>query len=368
LQVSLREDGLIGREVRFAWGISPELWDDEAWHELASRGVRLARAAGALAALPIGLTYRAGLDILAGEFAGAASRLAEADAIAAATGIAHVDYASPLLAASRGHESNAVELIEAFLREATARGEGRAIGHGEHASAVLYNGLGHYQAAVAAAQRACRYEDLGVFGWALLELVEASVRSGSGEVAAGAMRRLEERTRAAGTPWALGIEARSRALLSEGEAADALYCEAIERLARSRIALHLGRAHLLYGEWLRRERRRTDARDHLRTAHGMFEAMGAEAFAERAARELAATGETVRKRVPETRDELTPQEAQIARLAGDGRTSPEIGAELFISPRTVEWHLRKVFAKLGINSRRQLTIALPESRGPRGRG
>ena len=364
LQASLREDGLIGREVRFAWGISPELWDDEAWHELASRGVRLARAAGALAALPVGLTYRAGLDILAGEFAGAASRLAEADAIAAATGIAHFDYASPLLAALRGHESNAVALIEAFLQDATARGEGRAIGHGEHASAVLYNGLGLYEAALAAAQRASEYEDLGVFGWALVELVEAGVRSGTGEVPGEAMRRLQERTRAAGTPWALGIEARSRALLSEGEAADALYREAIERLARSRIALHLARAHLLYGEWLRRERRRMHARDQLRTAHGMFEAMGADAFAERAYRELAATGETVRKRAVGTRDELTPQEAQIARLARDGRTSPEIAAQLFISPRTVEWHLRKVFAKLGVTSRKQLAIALPDMSPP----
>ena len=358
LQASLREDGLVGREVRFAWGISPELWDDEAWHELASRGVRLARAAGALAALPVGLTYRAGFDILAGEFADAGSRLAEADAIAAATGIAHFDYASPLLAALRGDESKALELIDACVQDATARGEGRAIGHGEHASAVLYNGLGLYQAALAAAQRACEYEDLGVFGWALLELVEAGVRSGAGEVAVEAMRRLEQRTRAAGTAWALGIEARSRALLSEGDAADALYREAIDRLARSRIALHLGRARLLYGEWLRREGRRVDAREQLRAAHGMFEAMGAEAFAERARRELAATGETVRKRVVETRDELTPQEAQIAQLAGDGHTSPEIGAQLFISPRTVDWHLRKVFAKLGINSRKQLRTVL----------
>jgi DNA-binding CsgD family transcriptional regulator len=180
-------------------------------------------------------------------------------------------------------------------------------------------------------------------------------------VAVEAMRRLEQRTRAAGTAWALGIEARSRALLSDGGAADALYREAIDRLAHSRIALHLGRARLLYGEWLRREGRRVDAREQLRAAHGMFEAMGAEAFAERARRELAATGETVRKRVVETRAELTPQEAQIAQLAREGHTSPEIGAQLFISPRTVDWHLRKVFAKLGINSRKQLRTVLTDT-------
>ena len=224
---------------------------------------------------------------------------------------------------------------------------------------MLYNGLGRYEDALAAAQRACEHDDLGALrlgarsSWSRRPPAAAGPR-----LAAAALRRLEERTSASGTDWALGIEARSRALLSDGQAAEPLYREAIERLGRSRIAVHLARAHLLYGEWLRRENRRVDAREQLRTAHEMFSRIGAEAFAERARRELLATGETVRKRTVETRDDLTPQEAQIARLAGDGHTNPEIGAELFISPRTVEYHLRKVFPKLGISSRKELRHAL----------
>jgi DNA-binding CsgD family transcriptional regulator len=360
LQALLRDHGLVGREVRFAWGVSPELWDDEAWHELASLGVRTARDAGALTALPVGLTYHAGLLIFAGEFAAAAALLEEAHAIAAATGIAHFDYASVLLAALRGHEAEALRMIEAGVQYATARGEGRAIGHAEHAAAVLYNGLGHYRAALAAAQRACEYEDLGVFGWALAELVEAGARGGTHD-AAVALERLAERTRASGTDWALGIEARSRALLSDSQTAEPLYREAIERLARSRIAVHLARAHLVYGEWLRRENRRTDAREQLRTAHQMFVTMGAEGFAERTARELLATGERVRKRTAETPAQLTARETQIARLAGDGLSNLEIAAQLFMSPRTVEYHLHKVFTKLGISSRNQLRSVLADS-------
>jgi DNA-binding CsgD family transcriptional regulator len=354
----LREDGLIGREVRFAWGVSPELWDDEAWHELASVGVRLARDRGALAALPVGLNYRAGLLVLSGEFTAAAAVLEEAGAIAAATGTAPFDYASPLLAALRGDEHSALEVIEASAGDAAARAEGRAIGHTEHATAVLYNGLGRYQDALAAAQRVCAYEDLGVFGWGLVELVEAAARSGSHEVALAALERLGQRTRASATDWALGIEARSRGLLSDRETAEPLYREAITRLARTRIAVHLARAHLVYGEWLRRERRRADARQELRIAHEMFVTMGAEGFAERAARELLATGETARKRTHETRSELTAQEAQIAVLAREGLSNPEIAAQLFISPRTVQYHLRKVFTKLGITSRAQLAREL----------
>jgi DNA-binding CsgD family transcriptional regulator len=224
---------------------------------------------------------------------------------------------------------------------------------------VLYNSLGRYEEALAAAQRATEHEDLGVFGWALVELVEAGVRSGTREVAASAFDRLSERTHASATDWALGIEARSRALLSDSQSAGPLYWEAIERLARSRIALHLARAHLLYGEWLRRERRRTDAREQLRTAHEMFITMGADGFAERTRRELQATGETARKRSVETRSELTPQETQVAQLARDGLSNPEIGARLFISPSTVQYHLRKVFMKLDINSRMHLARALP---------
>jgi DNA-binding CsgD family transcriptional regulator len=362
MEALLREDGIVGREVRFAWGVSPELWDDEAWLELASHGVRIARDAGALVALPVGLTYRASLRIFAGEFTAAAADLEEADAIAAATGVAHFDYASPLLAALRGHETQALERIEACAKQATARGEGRAIGHAEHATAVLCNGLGRYSAALAAAQRACEYEDLGVFGWALVELVESGARSGSHEVAAAALERLANRTRASATDWALGVEARSRALLTDSQTAEPLYHEAIERLARCRIAVHLARAHLVYGEWLRSENRRTDAREQLRVAHQMFVSMGADGFAKRAARELGATGERVRKRTTSTSDQLTAQETQIAQLAGDGLSNPEIAAQLFLSRRTVEYHLTKIFAKLAISTRNQLHLALAGKR------
>jgi ATP/maltotriose-dependent transcriptional regulator MalT len=214
---------------------------------------------------------------------------------------------------------------------------------------------------VEVAQQAADHPEELPFAWGLAELVEAATRSGMPARAADALERLTQTTRASGTDWALGIEARSRALLSDGAAAERLYREAIDRLGRTRVRVALARAHLLYGEWLRRERRRLDAREQLRAAHEHFSAMGMEAFAARAARELAATGETVRKRTVETLDELTAQEAQIARLAGGGHTNTEIGGQLFISPRTVEWHLRNVFTKLGISSRRELRKALPDA-------
>jgi ATP/maltotriose-dependent transcriptional regulator MalT len=227
-------------------------------------------------------------------------------------------------------------------------------------TALLYNGLGRYAEALTAAETACEYEDLGVLQWALTELIEAASRCGQTGSASAALQRLSETTATSGTDWALGIEARSRALLGEDNAPDELYREAIDRLARTRAHAELARTYLLYGEWLRRTGRRLDAREHLRTAHTMLTQMGAAAFDERARRELVATGETVRKRTVETRFELTAQEAQIAQLAAEGRTNPEIGAELFISARTVEWHLRKVYPKLGISSRRQLRRALPQ--------
>jgi ATP/maltotriose-dependent transcriptional regulator MalT len=265
------------------------------------------------------------------------------------------------LAAWRGEEAQVLKLIESRTRDATARGEGRAIGWAEYIKAVLYNGLGRYEAALAGARQACDHEDPCFAGWSLVELVEAGIRSGSHDEAARALRQLEERTRAAGTDWALGILARSSALLASGQDADALYCEAIERLGRCRIVVHLARAHLVYGEWLRRENRRVDAREQLRIAYDMLSRIGAHAFADRARRELVATGETVHKRTIETRDVLTAQEAQVARLAADGRTNPEIGSQLFISPRTAEYHLHKVFTKLGISSRRALRSALRDS-------
>ncbi len=350
----LREHGLVGREVGIPWGASADLWDDEDWHELASRGVRLARDTGALTSLPVALTYHAGLLVFAGEFAAATALLDEADAIAAATGNAQSVCVCPLLAAMRGDEALALGVIEACVQHAMATGEGRAIGHAEHAAAVLYNGLGRYKDALTAAQRACEHEDLGVFGWALSELVEAGARSGTRDVAAAALEQLTERTRASGTDWALGVEARSRALLSEDDTAETLYREAIDRLARTRVRVELGRAHLLYGEWLRRDNRRTDAREQLRTAHQMLAAMGAGGFAERAARELRATGERVRNRTTDAPAQLTARETQIAWLAGDGLSNPEIAAQLFMSPRTVEYHLHKVFTKLNISSRNQL--------------
>ena len=331
-----------------------ELWDDDMWHALATRTVRLAREAGALTTLPVALPYLAGVQLHAGDLGAAAALIDQADAITSATGNAPLRYASLVLAAWRGAETEALEVVEASVQDAIERGEGRVLGLAGCVTAVLYNGLGRYEAALAAAERACEHEDLGFFGWSLAELVEAAARCGSPEVAVSALRQLEERTSAAGTHWALGIEARSRALVTDDEEADALYREAIERLDRSRMAVHLARARLLYGEWLRRQNRRHEAREQLRAAHDTFSRIGAEAFADRARRELLATGGTVRRRLDETRDNLTPQEAQIARLARDGFSNPDIGARLFISPRTVQYHLHKVFLKLDISSRNQL--------------
>ena len=337
-----------------------ELLDDEAWNDLATRAVVLARDAGALSVLPVALVYRAGVHLHAGEFAAASALIAEADSITTATGFARVRYTSLVLAAWRGEEPAALELIEADVRDATARGEGRIIGLVGYATALLYNGLGRYDAAFDAARRACEHEDLGFFGWSLAELVEAGARSGEPQAASDALDRLVERTAACDTDWARGIEARSRALLADDGDAEPLYREAIACLTRTRMAVHLARAHLVYGEWLRRQNRRVDARTHLRSAHERFGRMGAGAFAERARRELLATGETVRQRGVEARDQLTAQESQIARMAAAGNTNPEIGAQLFISPRTVEYHLRKVFTKLGIGSRRELRASMPD--------
>ena len=344
-----------------AWLLAGDLWDDDAWHELATRAVKLAREAGVLTVLPVDLEYRAAVHLHAGEFAAASALVEEADAISAVTGNAPLRYASLFLVALRGDEAQVLKLIEARARDATVRGEGRAICWVEYITAVLYNGLGRYEAALAGARQACDHDDLCFFGWSLVELIEAGVRSGAQDVAADALGQLEERTRPAGTNWALGILARSSALLSNGQAADVLYREAIERLERCRIVVHRARAHLLYGEWLRRENRRMDAREQLRIAYEMLSRIGADAFAERARAELLATGETVRKRTVESREVLTAQEALVARLAAQGRTNPEIGTQLFISPRTAEYHLRKVFTKLGISSRRSLRNVLRDS-------
>jgi DNA-binding CsgD family transcriptional regulator len=335
-----------------------DLWDDDAFHALATRAVQLARDTGALALLPVTLVYRSGVHLFAGEFAAASALVDEADAIAAATGNPGLMYSRLLVGAWRGVEAAAMQQIDAGL---DARGEGRVAAMAGYGAAVLNNGLGRYAEAVDGAARASDGGDFGYAGAALPELVEAATRVNRPEIAAAALARLEERTCAAGTDWALGVLARARALMSEGERADALYRDAIERLERTRIRIELARTRLLYGEWLRRGDRRVDAREQLRAAHDTFDGAGAEAFAERARRELAATGETVPRRTPGTRDALTPQEAQIARLAAEGQTNPEIGAQLFISPRTVEYHLRKVFTKLGVSSRRELRGAVPVS-------
>jgi DNA-binding CsgD family transcriptional regulator len=344
-------------DVRWLWlacRLAQDLWDDELWYELASHGLRVARATGALGMLPIAATYRASLHVHAGSFGAAASLIEEADAITQATNTAPLKYAALMLAAWRGREQDAVELIEAGRLEATARGEGMGLGVIEWATALLHNGRGRYAEAFTAAKRGCEHDDVGLFAWSLAELVEAGVRSGALDEASAAFDRLSSRTQATGTDWALGIEATARALLSNPRDAEPLYREAVERLARTRGMVHVARARLLYGEWLRREGRRVDARDELRAAHELFSSMGADGFAERAGHELLATGETVRRRTDETRSLLTPQEAQIARLARDGLSNPEIGAQLLISPRTVQYHLRKVFQKLEITSRNQL--------------
>lgn len=334
-----------------------DLWDDESWHRIATDAVRVATGTGALAALPMALTTRAGVHVQAGEFAAARALIADAAAIAAAAGQAPVSYHALALAAWAGDEAEAVALIDAAERHGAARGEGRVTALAGYAGAVLYNGLGRYQLAYEALSQACEYEDLGLYGWNLAELVEAAMRTDQHAVAADALDQLDDRTRAAGTDWAMGVAARSRALLRTGDAAETCYAEAIERLGRTRIAVQLARTHLLYGEWLRRENRRTDARTQLRTAHAMFSGFGAQAFAARSHRELQATGEKVRKQPVAAGDALTAQEKQIAELAGAGLTNAEIGVQLFISAHTVEWHLRKVFAKLGIRSRRELRDA-----------
>ena len=337
-----------------------ELFDDDALYDLAVAGVEITRDHGALAMLALALTTVAYMRIVEGDLNGAAALLDESDAIAVATGTEKVGYGRLSLAGFRGNEAEALVMFDAAESAAHARGVGILLSLSEHARAVLYNGLGRYEAAFAPAQSAAAGDELWVSAWSRPELVEAAARSGKADVAIDALEGLTERTRAAGTDWALGLEARSRALVSEGPRADRLFGEAIDYLARTRAAFDLARARLLYGEWLRREKRRLDAREQLRRADDAFNSMGAEAFAARARRELLATGEHVRRRTIETRDELTVQEQQIADLARDGLSNTAIGARLYLSQHTVAYHLRKVFSKLDITSRNQLTQALAE--------
>jgi DNA-binding CsgD family transcriptional regulator len=344
---------------RASANVALELWDDESWHALAARQVQVFRDAGALVHLQFALIFLARTHLLAGELPAVARLFEEDRLIAEATGNPPVAYTAMTLAAWRGQETYAAELIEAIGREGTARDSGTLINFADYASAVLYNGLGRHDAARGAARRAFERDPMGYGPFVVPELAEAASRTGDRALVRAALEWLSERTRVTPTEWALGIEARVRALLSEGGEAESLYRESIARLGRTRVRAELARAYLLYGEWLRRERRRGAAREQLRTAHDMLDAMGIGAFADRAWRELAATGETARKRVAETESELTAREVQVARLARDGLSNPEIGARLFISARTVQYHLSKVFTKLAISSRGQLNRVLP---------
>jgi DNA-binding CsgD family transcriptional regulator len=354
-------------ELRWLWLAciaSLHLWNDGKWDVLSKRHVELARQVGALGELPLALSSRVYLLLFAGDLAAAACMAEEVRAATEATGSNLAPYAALGVAVMRGREAEASALTAAAAQDVALRGEGIGVTLTKWAHAVLYNGLGRYDRALTAAEQGSEDpHELGLAAWSTVELIEAAARTGQPGRAAGPLRFLTEITSAAGTDWALGIQARSHALLDESAAAEPLYLEAIERLGRTRIRIELARTHLVYGEWLRRDNRRVDAREQLRTAHEMFGSMRAEGFAERARRELLATGETVRKRTPETHDELTAQERQVAWRARHGYSNSEIGAELFLSPRTVEWHLRKVFTKLGISSRRQLREALPDPGG-----
>ncbi len=330
------------------------LWDYETLREAATREVEQARSVGLLRSLVTGLESMAVISIFSGDLSRAATAIDENEAITEATQSSWVLYAPARLAACRGREAEGLAAINSVIERARARSQGLAVKVAQSALATFLNGLRRYEDALNAAQAACS----SPFTWATWltahELVEAAVRSGEPDAAVGTMERLSESAQASGSEWALGIEARCKALLAGGDAAEDLYRDAVERLERSPIRPEAARAHLLYGEWLRRENRRADARHHLRAAYDALGAMGMEAFADRAARELAATGETVRKRTVDTARELTPQEVQIARLAAEGSTNREIGSQLFLSVRTVEWHISKVFTKLNVSSRKEL--------------
>ena len=337
---------------------SAELWDDALTHRLAEVMVRVARDAGALTVLPPALSYRAGIHLIAGEFSLAAGLLEEADVISAAIDYQAVKYHRLHLAAWQGVPADAMRLIDAVAAAAKTKGEGRLLGLTGYSTAILCNGLGRYKDAFDGARETVESGDLGFSGWCLLELIEAAAHIGEEDAAQQALRRLEERAGGTRTDWGLGALASARALLADNEEAEVLFTEAIERLARTRVVVQLARTRLRYGEWLRRTNQRIEARRQLADAHGMFARMGAQAFAERARRELMAAGERVRKQPVGSGDDLTAQESQVARMAAEGLTNQEIGAQLFISTHTVEWHLRKVFVKLDITSRRQLRTVM----------
>jgi DNA-binding CsgD family transcriptional regulator len=355
----------VEEQLRWMWmtnSAALHLWEDEQWNTLSRDYLELVRDAGALKELPLALSTRAMLLMFVGDLATAGALVDEQHTVTEATGTNLAPYAAMRLAALRGQQKETQNLVDQTVAEAPLRGEGISIACAEWTRALLHNGLGNFPEAMAAAEQALyhqEYPDLRYFGvanWAAAEFIEAAARSGMKEKAAEATRWITEMTAASGTDWALGVETRSHALSAEGDAAERFYQQSIAHLERSRVRTELARTHLLYGEWLRREGRSMDARTQLRTAHGMLDEMGLHGFAERARRELQAAGETARKRTvaASSGTQLTAQEAQVARLARDGLSNPEIGARLFISARTAQYHLRKVFAKLGISSRNQL--------------
>jgi DNA-binding CsgD family transcriptional regulator len=355
---SLPEDEQL-RWKRFATISSVHLWDDARWEAISERHVQIARETGALGELQLGLSQSIYVRLFAGELTTAATLVDEIRGAIEVTGSTLAPYGAIGLAALRGREAEAISLIDETRGDVTLRGEGRGFSVLDWAEAVLYNGLGRYEEARAAALRVVEYpHDLSTSNWGTVELIEAAVRAGTPELAADARSRLAEMARVSGTEWVFGVAARSDALLAEDPQAEELYIEAVDRLGRTRMAVDLARAHLLYGEWLRRRRRRLDARAQLRTAHDLFSDFGMEAFAERSRVELEATGEHARRRTVESLGQLTPQEAQISRLVAQGNTNREIAAQLFISPSTVEYHLRKAFRKLGVKSRTQLANRL----------
>jgi len=354
--------------LRWLWQggvLALELWDDESAYVLSGHHLQMARKTGALSELPLAFGSRTPVLVFCGELAAAASLVEENRSVQEAAGITEAPYGALILTAWRGQAREARELIDITMREASARGEGVGVAISEYSHAVLCNGLGQYDEALAAARGACAdTREMVAHNWGMTELIEAAARTGSTDLATDALQRLTTKARACRTDWALGIESRSRALLSTGDIAERGFREAVGHLSRARVRGELARAHLLYGEWLRRANRRIDARRELALADEMFTAMGMAGFAERTRRELLATGATVRRRTVDTSENLTAQEALVARLARDGLSNSEIGAQLFISARTVEWHLRKVFTKLGVSSRRQLKRALTDQNRP----
>jgi DNA-binding CsgD family transcriptional regulator len=362
----LRDDASVPRErLRWLWQgcvLALELWDDESAYALSRRHLRTAREMGALSELPLALGSHTPILVFSGELAEAAALAEEARSVLDAAGISETPYGALVLAAWRGEEQAARELTEVAMREASSRGEGVGVAICEYARAVLCNGLGQYGEALAAASGACADPtEMVAHNWGMIELIESAARTGRTDLAEDTLHRLARKSQACRTDWALGIEARSRALLSEPDLAEREFRKAIDHLSRARVRAELARAHLLYGEWLRRANRRVDSRTELTRALDMFTDMGIGGFAERTHRELLATGATARARTVAAAVQLTEQEALIARLARDGLSNPEISAQLFISTRTVEWHLRKIFTKLGIRSRQQLRLAVADT-------